>query len=512
MASKNHKLIYTSSPDRGLDILLTMWPEILKKFPDATLDFAYGWEVYDLVTVGNPERLQWKKDIVEALKQKGITDHGRIGKDALKKLRDKAGIWAYPTYFTEIFCINAIEMQESGVVPVTMDLGSLKEVTGAGVLVKGDIYQKSVQAEYLKELLALIGDSKRWELESKKAKKFAKKFSWFDTAYKWGQEFSRKDPQDLKVTIYTPTIRKGFWNLMSKNLSQQTYKNFEWLIVDDFPEDRSKIAQKYAKMYGLDIRYCRGRARKIKRNYGLVNADNTALGEAKGELLVFLQDFILISPTAIEELVRLHKKNPDALLAPCDVYYRPSVKPDITKEDWFDGETNVVGEFAWQNPRITGIGLRETNNPFEFEMNWGAIPVKIGKELGGFYEFFDFGLGFNNTDIALRALKAGYRIIVDDTNIATCIDHWEALRGKNENGGMERARRLNDPLFLWEMEMIKLGKLPIFRKQEVDDKINLQFTVPKEVDDMQMKDWIKENGPSIAQKWLEEYKDVKLSG
>lgn len=69
------------------------------------------------------------------------------------------------------------------------------------------------------------------------------------------------------------------------------------------------------------------------------------------------------------------------------------------------------------------------------------------RDLGGCYEFYDFGLGFNNTDLALRALKAGYRIIVDDNNIASCINHWDALKGKDENGGMERGRRLNDPLF-----------------------------------------------------------------
>lgn len=507
---RNHKLIYTSSADRGLDILLTMWPEILKKFPDATLDIAYGWQVFDQVVGNNAERIAWKNSIVEACKQKGIRDHGRIGKAELQQLRKECGIWSYPTYFTEIFCMNAIEGQLEGVVPVTVDLAALHEVVGAGVLVKGDIYKKEVQEEYLKQLLSLMGDQKRWNEESKKAREFAKQFTWEKTARAWADEFERKDPQDLKVTIYTPTIRKGFWNLMTENLKRQTYKNFEWIIVDDFPEDRGKIAQKYAKSSGLDIKYYRGKERKIKRNYALVNADNTAMQVAQGELLVYLQDFILIEPTAIEELVRLHRKNPDALLAPCDLYYHPKVKPNVESEDWFNGETDVKGEFAWANPRIQGIGLRETNNPFEFEMNWGAIPLKVLRDLGGIYEFYDFGLGFNNTCLALRALKAGYRIIVDDTNIATCINHWDALKGKDENGGMERGRRLNDPLFLWEQNMLSTAKLPIFRTQEIDDKINLTYEVPEGMDDETFtKKWLPEHGVEIAAKWLEEYKDLK---
>jgi len=510
MVYRHHKLVYTSSYDRGLDVLLSMWPEIKKKFPDSTLDIAYGWSVFDQVTANNAERQQWKQNVETLMQQDGITHHGRIGKDELLKLRKQAGIWVYPTYFTEIFCMNAVEGQIEHVVPVTMDLGSLKEVVGGGVLIKGDIYKKEVQAEYLKELLSLMGDETRWKLESQKCRKFAKQFTWEKTAKAWTSEFNRKLPQDIKVTIYTPTIRKGFWNLMANNLSTQTYKNFEWLIVDDFPADRSKIAAKYALQYGLDIKYHRGRARKIKRTYGLVNADNTALHEASGELLVFLQDFILISPFAIEELVRLHLKNPDALLAPADRYFAPSVIPDTNSEDWFHGKTDVVGRFLWQNARIQGVGMRETVNPFEFEMNWGAVPVKVARELGGWYEFYDFGLGFNNTDLAYRALKAGYRIIVDDTNLATCIDHWQALKGKDENGGMEQGRRLNDPLFLWAKNMIDMGKLPIFRNQEIDDKINLSYKPPKGMsDDEFTKKWLPENGARIAAEWLEEYKDLK---
>lgn len=508
---RNLKLWWQSSYDRGLDILLLLWPEILKKFPQAELHICYGWGVFDAVTVNNPERQQWKKNIEEAMKQKGIHHYGKLGKADMEKIRSQCGILPYCTYFTEIFMISMIESQNSGVVPVTMDKGSLKEVVGGGVLVKGDIYQKDVQQAYLKELLSLMGDAKRWNEESKKVREFAKQFTWEKTAKAWTDEFERKDPQDLKVTVYTPTIRKGFWNLMTENLKRQTYKNFEWIIVDDFPEDRAKIAQKYAKSSGLDIKYYRGKERKIKRNYALVNADNTAMQVAQGELLVFLQDFILIEPTAIEELVNLHRKNPDALLAPCDIYYHPKVKPDVDKEDWFNGETDVKGEFAWANPRIQGIGLRETSNPFEFEMNWGAIPVKVLRDLGGFWEFFDFGLGFNNTSIAYSALKAGYRIIVDDNNVATCIDHWEALKGKEENGGMERGRRLNDPLFLWYKEMIDQARLPIFRRQEIDDRIDLQYDVPKDMSDEEFtKVWLPANGARIANDWLKEYDDFKI--
>ena len=63
---------------------------------------------------------------------------------------------------------------------------------------------------------------------------------------------------------------------MAKNLSKQTYKNFEWVIVDDYKEDRSETAKKYAEKYGITIKYVRGDKAlgKYDRRHGLARANN----------------------------------------------------------------------------------------------------------------------------------------------------------------------------------------------------------------------------------------------
>jgi hypothetical protein len=208
-------------------------------------------------------------------------------------------------------------------------------------------------------------------------------------------------------------------------------------------------------------------------------------------------------PDGIEQLVNLHRKNPDCLLAPVDMYVAPKVKPDIEEEDWFDGEVDVAGAFIRQNIRIENKGLRFTQNPFDYEQNYGAIPKKIAQALGGWYEFYDEGLGYDNTDLALRALLSGYKILIDETNVAVCIDHWEALKGTRENV-IGRARRLNDPRYIWADEMITAGKLPLVRTEEVDNKIELLYDIPESVGDEDVVKWIKENAPQVVQKWLKE--------
>jgi hypothetical protein len=189
------------------------------------------------------------------------------------------------------------------------------------------------------------------------------------------------------------------------------------------------------------------------------------------------------------------------------MYFAPKIKPDTTKEDWFNGELDVKGEFMRANARLTNQGFRFTERPFDFEMNYGAIPMKIVKELGGWYEFFDFGLGFNNTEFAYRALKMGYKIIIDEENIATCIDHWKTLEGTEEHG-LLRERRLNDPLFLFLMRMEKDGYLPLKRTQEIDDKIILEYTMPKEVDSKDAVEWIRDNMDQIAIGWINKYRNL----
>jgi len=502
---RQHKLLWASSYDRGLNILLTMWPEIKEAFEDAELHIAYGWDLFDAVTLGNTERLAWKERVSALMDQEGIVHHGRLGKKELQDLRKKCGILAYTSDFTEIFCISAMEAQLDGCVPITLDLAALGEYTEGRVIVKGDIYNSSVKKEYIKELLHLMGNKDKWEELQTEGIGAAKDYTWDKIAIDWAKEFKSKD-QSIKVSIITPTNRRGWWNIMADNLSKQTYKNFEWVIVDDYKTDRSIMASEYAKKYGLDIKYVRGKKRAVARTYGLVNANNTGFQNSTGELMVLLQDFILISPTSIEELVSVHRKNPDCLIAPVDMYFTPKIKPDIESEDWFRGNLDVKGKFMRRNVRIQNKELRYSQNPYDFEQNFGAIPRNIAEALGGWWEFFDEGLGFDNTDFAYRALRSGFRIMIDETNVATCIDHWKTLEGTPEHG-LLRERRLNDPQFLWMKEMTEQGKLPLIRTQEIDDQIDLQYTIPPKIDNKDTVQWMRDNMLEIVQPWLEKYEE-----
>jgi len=166
-----------------------MWPDIKKEYPDAEIHICYGWKLFDMLARTNPERRQWKASVEIMMQHPGVIHHGRLGKKELAKVRKSCGIWAYPTYFTEINCITALDSMRDGLVPVTIDLAALKEVVGAGVLVKGDIKDPKVMKTYLKELLKIMGDKELWKKESIKGQRFTNKFGWSNIAREWTKEF-----------------------------------------------------------------------------------------------------------------------------------------------------------------------------------------------------------------------------------------------------------------------------------------------------------------------------------
>lgn len=192
-----HRIIYSSSPDRGLQYLLRNWGTIRKEVSDAELHIFYGWDVYDAIHRGNPERERWKKQVMQMMKQDGIVYHGRVGHDALHYEMSKSGIWAYPTDFTEISCITAMKAQKLGAIPVVTDYAALTETVKNGLRVDVDIETEEGQKEYFDSLIALLKDTKKQEeIREPMMKWAADYFNWSNVAKLWDER--------LRVELQNP--------------------------------------------------------------------------------------------------------------------------------------------------------------------------------------------------------------------------------------------------------------------------------------------------------------------
>lgn len=179
------KVVYASSPDRGLDIILEhIWPKILAKVPDAQLHIYYGWQNFDSAArlPGYDHLVRFKQKIQTLfLDSKNVVQHGRIPQGQLAREFQEATVWLYPTYFTETYCITAIEAQLAGAIPVTNHSGALKETVKSGVIIEGDVFDPNTQGKYADAVVSILKKTDREELHDL-VKKNAPAITWGSVA------------------------------------------------------------------------------------------------------------------------------------------------------------------------------------------------------------------------------------------------------------------------------------------------------------------------------------------
>ena len=186
------RCIYSSTPNRGLDIVLKHWHRIKEEVPQAELHVYYGWNTFYELEKNNPERVKWMKSIQDQMNQPGIVGHGRVGQGELSDDMMKTDVWLYPTYFEEINCITALENQAAGVIPIATNFAALKEtVTDSIPKIYGDIYEPDVQEEWVDLTIKTLQNEDRDNIRPT-LEKFASGFSWEKIAEQWDKELRLK--------------------------------------------------------------------------------------------------------------------------------------------------------------------------------------------------------------------------------------------------------------------------------------------------------------------------------
>lgn len=185
------RLIYMSANERGLRILLDIWPDILAADPSAHLDAYYGWHSFDAVNRDNPERMAWKSTMVSRMKElDGVTERGRIGQDDLNKEIFKSGIWAYPSFFPEVNCITAQKAQAGGAWPVTSTFAALNDVVLFGDKIDMGKFEAADIEKYKAALIHRLKHPPTEKERQAMMKKTRQKFAWQNTATQWNEEMS----------------------------------------------------------------------------------------------------------------------------------------------------------------------------------------------------------------------------------------------------------------------------------------------------------------------------------
>lgn len=121
------KLIYTSMPNRGLDILLDAFEMIDQSNVELTIyssNIIYGTQYNTMI--GN----HYDKLFHRCKTMKNVIYKGYAMNTAVRKSLQQSHILAYPSTYEETSCLAAIEAGAAGCKIVTTNLGALSETCG----------------------------------------------------------------------------------------------------------------------------------------------------------------------------------------------------------------------------------------------------------------------------------------------------------------------------------------------------------------------------------------------
>ena len=179
-------LVYTSTPFRGLDILLKVFPAIRQAIPGTRLRVFSSMQVY------NMSDADYEPLYRQCQETEGVEYIGSVAQPTLARELESATALAYPNTFAETSCIAVMEAMASGCLILTSALGALPETTAGFAhltAVTGD-WEQYAQGflEATVSVLQLTLQSDRTALENhlRRQVDFANQnYTWSTRAQEW---------------------------------------------------------------------------------------------------------------------------------------------------------------------------------------------------------------------------------------------------------------------------------------------------------------------------------------
>jgi glycosyltransferase involved in cell wall biosynthesis len=196
-------LAYTSTPFRGLDLLLDLFPAVRRAVPGTQLQVFSSMQVYR-VPAGK-DSADYGHLYRQCLETEGVEYVGSLGQADLAEALRGVTLLAYPNHFAETSCIAVMEALAAGLRVVTSHLGALPEtLAGLGTLVPVDGNWQAYRQRFATEVVGLLesiaarGDEAQDHLARQIA--FSRQTgSWHRRAREWSDWLS-----DLTLTLPSP--------------------------------------------------------------------------------------------------------------------------------------------------------------------------------------------------------------------------------------------------------------------------------------------------------------------
>jgi glycosyltransferase involved in cell wall biosynthesis len=185
-ARQSIRMIYSSTPHRGLIHVPALLTELRKTHPDLECHIFSSYTVYDQQNVRKFDELK-----AELERTPGCVLHPSVLQHELAKEFKKSRILFYPCDYEETSCITAMEAQAAGCVVVSSALAALPETVGAaGVLIDGKPSEPEYRKKYIEACNRILSDDKYFTTLSERGKENMQNKDWLNIAQRF-QQFLR---------------------------------------------------------------------------------------------------------------------------------------------------------------------------------------------------------------------------------------------------------------------------------------------------------------------------------
>jgi len=213
-----------------------------------------------------------------------------------------------------------------------------------------------------------------------------------------------------KISVNIVTNREGGIDAQLRYFAQQTFKNFEIVIVDNLWDKRHEEIENLIKTIGLDVVYMKQR-RHLDKIVDAVHAmvRNEALTYADAEYILFFDDYQIPTSNLIEEHVK-HLNTKTAVIGKQIMLN----SMDMNNPDY----SNVKSE----DKRYKNNNIKNCSGG-QFCTNNASAPLNRILEINGFDMRYNGGTGGEDNSMGLSLNRIGLKFICNPNALCYHIDH-----------------------------------------------------------------------------------------
>jgi len=222
----------------------------------------------------------------------------------------------------------------------------------------------------------------------------------------------------VRITVLTSSYRLLYKKEQIEALSQQTFRDFEWIVVDDHYQDNAPLSTPFPCIHMPPA--------EIFQYFALGAAMNDGLVRASGKYVFFMNDYVIPKPGCLARHWAVQEKMGGCLLSGRAT--NPSGTPTT-----YNGEVVKVEDYRMAlfkyvmfPSTLVGDGLIEAER--DGVQCWWAgrndsAPLKAILDCNGFEEAFDGRWGGHDADMANRLMTYGLKYYLDKKSECLEYDH-----------------------------------------------------------------------------------------